>query len=309
MWSGMASADQIERAIRLAADDAPELEFSRELRIAAELRGARPKPKPAAPPPDVLPDPGTDVLVIGDSHAGPHQSLRRYRWLGRFCADLQPAVIVDIGDWWSMESLSSFEKPGSLRFEGRRYWEDIDAGVAAQEVFRSAMDKAKSYKPRLIRTLGNHEHRVTKAGEADARFLELFTLDDLRSATYGWEQFPFLRAAEIGGVHFAHYFNSPGTSKPVSGTGANPPRLLFQKWKVAAVWGHSHVYSHWIEAVYGGGFRHIANAGCFFEHDEPWAGEDNRRWNRGLLYLRNVRDGSFDPEWWSMERLRREYGP
>lgn len=286
----------------------PEYEFSRELRIAAELRGARPKPKPAAPAPDVLPDPGCDVLVIGDSHSAPHQSLRRYRWLGRLCADLQPAVIVDIGDWWSMEALSAFERPGSLRFEGRRYWEDIDAGVAAQEVFRDGLERGKRYKPRLIRTLGNHEHRITKAGEADARFIELFTLDDLRSERYGWEQYPFLRSAIVGGVHFSHYFCSPGTGRAIAGNGANPPRLLFQKHKIAAVWGHSHTFSHWIEPAYDGAFFHVANAGCFFEHDEPWAGEDNRRWNRGLLYLRNVRGGTFDVEWWSLERIRRQYG-
>jgi predicted phosphodiesterase len=295
-------------ALQAAALDAPEGEFSRELRVAAELRGARPKPKPPPPLPDVLPEPGNDVLVIGDSHAGPNQSLRRFRWLGKFCADQQPAAIVDIGDWWSMESLSAFERPGSLRFEGRRYWEDIDAGVAAQEVFRDALDKAKQYKPRLIRTLGNHEHRISRTGEADARFLELFTLDDLRSAHYGWEQVPHLRPVELHGVTFAHYFTSPGTSKAIAGNGANPPRLVFQKHKVSGVWGHSHRFSYWKEPGLGRHYQ-IVNAGCFFEHDEAWAGEDNRAWDRGLCMLRNVRDGRFDVEWWSMERVRREYGP
>lgn len=283
-------------------------EYARELRIAAELRGFRPKPVEPRRILTPLPSPGIDIMVIGDAHAGPDQSLRRFEWFGRMAAAQQPDVILSIGDWASMESCGSFDRPGSVKFKAKDFYADIDAAVAAREIFESALAKAKAYKPTKHETLGNHEHRIIRMGEADHRFAELFSYDLLQHARYGWERHAFLAPVQIAGFTVSHYFTNPGTGKPISGIGANPPRLLYQKVKCPSIWGHSHRKNFWRETDMHGRAYDVFNVGCAFEHDEEWAGSDNRYWDRGILMLRNAREGQADAEWWSMERVRREYG-
>jgi hypothetical protein len=289
--------------------DAPESEFARELRIARELRGHRDPPKEARPRFTPLPDPGIDIMVIGDAHAGPGQSLRRFRWFGKMAAAQRPAVIISIGDWASMESCGSFDRPGSVQFRAKDFYADIDAAVAAREVFEGALAAGKSYKPRKLETLGNHEHRIQRVAESDHRFAELFNYDLLQHARYGWERHAFLSPVDVAGFTVVHYFTNPGTGKPIGGVGANPPRLVFSKIKCAGIWGHSHRFYQWRETDMHGNRRDVLNVGCAFEHEEHWAGTDNRYWDRGILMLRNARDGTADVEWWSLERVRREYGP
>ena len=283
-------------------------EFAAELEAARKLRGARAIPKRAEPPMTPLGPPGIDIMVIGDSHAGPGQSLRRYRWFGKMAAALRPAAIVDIGDWASMDSCSVFDRPGSTRFAARSFWADVDAAVAARDVFTNEVAKARGYKPKLHGLIGNHEYRILKVGEADSRFTDLFTLDVLRHREFGWTRHEFLEPLRLAGFSFVHYLTNPGTGKPIGGVGANPLRLAWQKVKVPCVVGHSHRKGHWRETDMYGRAHDLFNAGCAFEHDEEWADTDNRYWDRGILILRNAKDGMADGEWWSLERIRRAFG-
>lgn len=282
--------------------------FAAELERAAEMRGAtRAVPKQRVDP-TPLPERGIDIMVIGDAHAGPGQSLRRFRWFGRMAAAQQPAVIVSIGDWADMNSCGSFDRPGSVKFAAKDFWADVDAAVAARGIFEDALSKAQSYKPRKLETLGNHEHRIARIAETDSRFTNVFTYDVLRHVEHGWERHNFLAPVALAGFTVCHYFTNPGTGKPVGGVGANPPRLVWQKIKTPGFWGHSHRFYQWRETDMHGRRADIFNVGCAFEHDEDWAGTDNRYWDRGILMLRNCRDGTADAEWWSLERVRREYG-
>ena len=72
-------------------------------------------------------------LIIPDSHALPGEDLRRYEWIGELIMEEMPDVIVDIGDWWDMASLCSYDK-GTKSFEGRRYKEDVEVGHKAAEL-------------------------------------------------------------------------------------------------------------------------------------------------------------------------------
>ena len=83
-------------------------------------------------------DPMT-ILVIPDSHAESDQDLTRYTLLGRMICDVMskakgPCVVVNIGDWFDLPSLNSYDRPGSKSFEGRRYRDDIAAGIEAQRL-------------------------------------------------------------------------------------------------------------------------------------------------------------------------------
>ena len=49
-------------------------------------------------------------LVMGDPHCTPKASNDRFLWAGRLAADLKPNTIICMGDFASMDSLSSYDK-------------------------------------------------------------------------------------------------------------------------------------------------------------------------------------------------------
>ena len=116
-------------------------------------------------------------LVVPDTQVKPGQDLRRFHWLGKYAVEKKPDVIIFIGDHWDMPSLSSYDV-GKKSFEGRRYVHDIDIGNHAMEIFmehvngeinRLRHNKQKLWRPRLVFTLGNHEQRIERAIESDAK--------------------------------------------------------------------------------------------------------------------------------------------
>ena len=49
-------------------------------------------------------------LVIGDPHCTPKANNDRFLWAGKFARDLKPNTIICMGDFSSMDSLSSYDK-------------------------------------------------------------------------------------------------------------------------------------------------------------------------------------------------------
>jgi hypothetical protein len=47
--------------------------------------------------------------------------------------------------------------------------------------------------------------------------------------------------------------------------------------------------------------------GVFQDWYADYAGAANELWWRGAIILHNVEDGRFDPEWVSMDRLKKAY--
>ncbi len=133
-------------------------------------------------------DKGRRHLLCPDAHARPGESLERFRWLGNLIMDTMPDVIIDIGDWWDMESLCSYDK-GTKAFEGRRYKHDIEAGHEADALAfgpivrynntRSRLKK-KHYSPLILRTTGNHEQRISRAIQRQPELDGAISMDDLR---------------------------------------------------------------------------------------------------------------------------------
>ena len=269
-------------------------------------------------PPKLPPRPkvkltGTTHLVVGDAHFHPGDPCpHRATWLGRAITDLQPSVVIDIGDWWSCDSLNSFDRPGSKSFEGRRYHQDIDAGVLAQERVREQLDdwnrgrrKASRLEPRMIRTLGNHEYRIDRVLEESPRLLGVIGTEDLLSREFGWEEISFLEPILIDGIVYQHYFDKGGRA-PGYSTKHLAANTLAQTHRTC-VFGHTHRFDYFEEPA-GNGKIQVVNAGCYFSHEEPYAGNDNKRWRRGLLVLRNVVNGRFDFEWLGMDVVEARYG-
>ena len=256
----------------------------------------------------------TTHLVIGDPHAKPGVDNERFEWLGKFVLDRRPDVIVDIGDWADMPSLSSYDK-GRRSFEGRRYSADIAAAIDAREAFnrpieafnaRRRANGKKQYLPRKVSTLGNHEYRIVRATDLSPELDGTLSLDDLQHERFGWERHDYTEVVNVDGINYSHFFASGILGRAIGGE--HPAASLLKKQFASCVAGHSHIRD-FSERTRADGSRICALvAGCFFEHWEDYAGPANDMWWRGLVMLHNVQDGVFNPEFIPLERLRRKYG-
>ena len=64
-------------------------------------------------------------MIIPDTQVKRGVDLSYLEWIGKYIVDKKPDVIVQIGDFADMPSLSSYDV-GKKSFEGRRYKDDIE---------------------------------------------------------------------------------------------------------------------------------------------------------------------------------------
>lgn len=250
-------------------------------------------------------------MVIPDTQVKPGCPVDHLKWAGQYAVDKKPDVIVHIGDHWDMPSLSHYDK-GTKSFEGRRYTQDIAAGIAGMEEFlapiraeqrRLKVNKHKQWNPRLVFTLGNHENRITRAIESDPKLDGLISFDDLCLEGMGWEVEPFLAPIKIDGVVYSHYFTSGIMGRPVSSS-----RALLTKQFQSCVMGH--VQDREISFAKRADGTRVTGlfAGIFYQHEEGYLNaQTNLSW-RGIWMLHEVDDGAFDEMPVSLNYLRKRYG-
>ena len=248
-------------------------------------------------------------MVIGDAHAKPGVSNDRFEWLGHMAVDQRPDVIVDMGDWADMESLCSYDK-GHKSFEGRRYQKDVAAARDARERFAAPIAEYNrrypkdAYKPRLIALGGNHDQgRIERVCQLQPEFDGVISVTDLGAEEYGWEWHNFLEPVSIDGVNYVHYSISGVKALPI-GTAA----FLLSKRHVSMTTAHSHLFDYAVQTCGDG--RKIAGliAGCYFEHQERYAGRANGLWWRGVVMCHDVKDGFYDLEQVRIQRIKKVYG-
>lgn len=258
------------------------------------------------------------ILVIPDAQVKAGIDMSYLTWIGKYIRDKQPDVVVNIGDFADMPSLSSYDK-GTKSAENKRYQIDIDAAIEGMKLLQAPCREynanikankaelrrkhrsAKLYTPRMVLTLGNHEDRITRAVEHDATYEGKLSIKDLKYEELGWEVHPFLNVVEIEGILFSHYFYNPFSGRPYGGTVEN---ILKQVGK-PFVQGHKqglHV------ATLAGRNHWGIIAGSCYQHDEVYKGpQGNDHW-RGVVMLHNVCDGECDPMYVSLDYLEKRYG-
>ena len=248
-------------------------------------------------------------LVIPDTQCKPGESYEHLQWAARYAVATKPDVIIHLGDHWDMPSLSSYDV-GKKSFEGRRYAADIEAGNKAMTAFmkvirdeqkRLRKHKKRIWKPRFVFTLGNHENRIERAIENDAKLEGLMSYEDLNLKD--WEVYPFLQPVIIDGVAYCHYFTSGVMGRPVSNA-----KLLLQKKHMSAVMGHVQDRDIAFDRDASGKRMTALFAGIYYQHDEEYLNpQTNGSWS-GLWMFNEVQDGAFDEMPISMTYLRRRYG-
>ena len=227
-------------------------------------------------------------MPIGDSHARPDVSNDRFKWLGKFAREYQPEVIINLGDWASMESLSSYDK-GKLSFEGRRYYKDIDSANDAIEKFENEIAKARGYKPKKISLRGNHEARIDRVVDEQPQFSGLISGDQIKFKEHGWDDIPFLVPITIDGVTYSHYFTSGIMGRPIGGL--NLAQSLIRLGHCSCVQGHTHLFSYAEQTAADNRKLFGMSAGWYADHWDSYAGPANSlRW-AGIALVKDVFDG------------------
>lgn len=254
------------------------------------------------------------LLILGDPHAHPDYDNKRFRALGNFIVEERPDVIINLGDFADMPSLSSYDV-GKASFEGRRYKDDIAAVIDAQVgMFAPACAYRKKshrpYAPRLIYCGGNHDWgRIKLATELDPKLEGVISTDDLKLKDFGWEVYPFQVPVIVEGIAFCHFFPSGISGRPISGESIG--RTLCLKLHGSAVVGHSHVFDHSERTTVSGTKIFGLSAGCFAHPDmiADWNRGTYKLWWRGLTILDNCDgDGYYDEiRAITMRKLMREY--
>lgn len=253
----------------------------------------------------------TKHLIIPDCQIRPGDNLAFLHRIGEYIVEKKPDVIVCIGDFADMPSLSSYDV-GKKSFEGRRYKNDVEAVHEAMSILlepmqdynhRRVVNKKAVYKPRMILTLGNHEHRIERAVNADPKLEGVLETGDLAYHEFGWEVYPFLDVVVVDGVAYSHYFTSGVLGRPATSAAAQ-----LAKKHMSCVAGHQQGLQ--ISMAQRADGRRLTSiiAGSCYEHDEDYLGpQGNQHW-RGILVLHEVNDGQFDHMPVSLDYLKKKYG-
>lgn len=252
----------------------------------------------------------TKHLFIPDVQAKEGVPLEHLAWLGQYIVDKKPDVIICIGDFADLPSLSSYDK-GKRSFEGRRYKKDILAAKHAMDTLLGPMRtynahmkkiKQKCYRPRMVLTLGNHEQRIERAIENQAELEGMIGYHDLPYED--WEVHDYLKPVVIDGVLYTHYMSNPMTGNPYTGTVLNQLAKVQHSFCV----GHKQTLDVATYFTPLGKQTWGIQAGAFYQHDEEYKGyQGNAHW-RGIVVLNDVRDGTFSPMFVDIDYLRRRYG-
>lgn len=230
--------------------------------------------------------------------------------IGNYIVEKKPDKIICIGDFADMPSLSSYDV-GKKTFEGRRYKRDIEVTNYAMGLLmdpinefnqRNKINKKKLYTPELHLTLGNHEDRISRAVNNDAKLEGTIGLEDLPYTNYGWHVYPYLDVVILDGIAYSHYFTSGVMGRPVTSAAA-----LLSKKHMSAVMGH--VQNRQIAYATKANGAQITGlfCGATYTHDENYLGGQGNNYWRGIWMLHDVQDGSFDEMPVSLDYLKKRY--
>lgn len=236
-------------------------------------------------------------FVLPDCQVKPGHSTDYLEAIGAYIVDKKPDVIVNIGDFADMPSLSTYDI-GKKAFEGRRYRADIEAAKDGMERLLKPLNDfntqakkngKKQYKPRMVLTLGNHCNRIDRAVNNDPKLDGVLSVDDLEYEKFGWEIFPFLDVVVIDGVAYSHYFSTGAMGRPASTANAQ-----LNKKHQSCIAGHQQGLQ--IATAFRADGRMITSVICgsCYEHNEDYMGPQGNIHFRGALMLHDVNDGEFN---------------
>lgn len=256
---------------------------------------------------------GRTHIVIPDAQVKPGVNTDHLEDIGHYILDVKPEVIVVIGDFWDMESLSSYDK-GKKSFEGRRYKADIKAGKDAMtkmlkpitEYNKHAQDGHRArYKPQLHFTLGNHEERIARTTDVHPELDGVLTYDDFCLKGFGFKVHEYLKIVVIDGINYVHFIQSPHSPRAIGSA-----KAIAQQMTRSTIVGHQQSldYHYLPSRVIGDPPIQAIIAGAAYTHTENYRGNQGQEHFRGILRLSGVDGkGNFCPMFVSLDYLKERF--
>lgn len=251
-------------------------------------------------------------LFIPDVQVTPDTPNDHLVWISKYIIDKKPDVIVQIGDFADMESLSSYDK-GKISFEGRRYNRDVEAANTAFKILNSQINKynnrqrknkKKLYSPEMHLTLGNHENRIDRAISENPILEGTISTEDLCYKEMGWVVHDFLKPVVIDGLHYCHYFYNRQSGRPLSGENI---MLRLKNVGFSFVQGHQQIYTPGIRELNNGERHRGLVCGACYLHAEDYRGPQAGNEWRGVFLLNEVENGDYVLNEVSLDYLCRRY--
>lgn len=251
-----------------------------------------------------------DILVIADTQIQKGAPLDHLKALARYIWAHKPAHIVHIGDHWDLPSLSTYASKKEQ--EGKRLYDDLEAGFDAFKVImdytdkRNAAAKRVPYKPKKHFLFGNHENRLKRFIDERPVLEGCFNIESFVK-DQGWEVHGFTQPLWIDDVCFNHYMESAMSGRPVGGSMENK----LNKFPHSLVHGHQQQYQYARRQNLLGKPHFGVCAGSFYMHDEDYRGANNTE-IRGFVHMKSFTNryeyADHDVEFVSLERLIADYG-
>ena len=246
---------------------------------------------------------GRTHCVIPDAQVRAGVPLDHLEWAGKYIADKKPDVIICIGDFADMQSLSRYNS--KRKAENLRYKKDIEAVHYGMELLMTPIVNEPNYKPRLVMVPGNHEEMINRYVDENPIMEGTISARDLGYEAWGWEVQPYLKPIKIDGIAYAHYFYHPKTSKPYGGENLH---TRLKTIGFSFTMGHQQGLSIAIRDLNDETRQRGLVCGSFYQHEEEYKGpQGNGHWH-GIIFKHEVRDGNYDLLEVSLEYLRRKYG-
>ena len=249
----------------------------------------------------------TSHLLIPDVQTKKGVPTCHLTWIGKYIADKQPDVIIQIGDFSDLPSLSSYDK-GKLSFEGRRYRKDLDATRRSMYELLTPYAGIRNYKPRMVLTLGNHEQRIERAVQSSAELEGTMSIDDLEYRQFGWEVHDFLKLITIDGIAYSHFFPRSSNGRVVqTRTGAPSARAQLIREGRSCTSGHAQGLDIAPLPLQGRLQWGIIAGSCYLHKEEYLSAQGNNHWN-GVILKQGVKRGTYSPILVSLDYLKSRYG-
>lgn len=248
-------------------------------------------------------------LVFTCYHATPEYDNEMALYIGKLMEDVKPTKLINLGDMADMASLCSYDK-GKKSFHGRAYKKDIDATVDANEKLWHFIHKNHRRRPESYFFEGNHEYRIKKMLDLQPELEGTVGFEDLELDSFYNNIIEYQGQTpgvmKVDGINYAHYFVSGVMGRPVGGE--HPAYSLLTKQYESATCGHIHVTDFASRTTPSGQRINGLVAGCSLDYHAKWAGEVNKLWWRGVIIKHNVDNGNYDPQWVSLDSLKKIYG-
>lgn len=231
-------------------------------------------------------------------------------WMGRWASAMEPDYVVQLGDWLTLDSLSTHAQPGTIERNLLPSFKD-DLGAAEESItlFHEGLKAKELAGSGLIFIYGNHEHRAHRfenrtpelEGVVADNIDRVFTAGGFRIIPYGEYLF-------IEGVGFIHHVNN-NLGRPYGGKTA--PQRIATDSVFSTISGHTHQrHSAAVPKIGPNLAVRAISAGCAlpFGHVEQYAKHSTTGWDYGVLFV-TICDGQIlDEQWFSMLTLEERFG-